>query len=63
MVSLSTKTTGTAHPAVIAMASAGAPGSVAKDDQGMIILTVEVPSDTSGKTQKLGIVVKGQATQ
>lgn len=63
MVSLSTKTTGTAHPAVIAMASAGAPGSVAKDGQGMIILTVEVPSDTSGKTQKLGIVVKGQATQ
>jgi hypothetical protein len=62
MVNLSAKTTGTAHPAVIAMATAGPPATVAKDDQGMTILTVEVPI-TSGKTEKLGIVLKGQAAQ
>jgi hypothetical protein len=63
MVSLSAKTTGTVHPAVIAMASAGLPATVAKDDQGMTVLTVEVPTVTSGKTEKLGIVLKGQASQ
>jgi len=63
LVSLSAKTTGTAHPAVIALAVAGAPASVAKDDQGMIILTVEVPTLVSGKAEKLGMVLKGQATQ
>ena len=63
MVGLSAKTTGTAHPAVIAMGTAGTPASVAKDDQGMTILTVEVPTAASGKTEKLGIVLKGQATQ
>ena len=63
LVSLSAKTTGTAHPAVIAMATAGTPATVAKDDQGMTILTVEVPTAASGKTEKLGIVLKGQATQ
>ena len=63
LVSLSAKASGTAHPAVIAMAAAGTPASVAKDDQGMIILTVEVPTAASGKTEKLGIVLKGQATQ
>ena len=63
MVSLSAKTTGTVHPAVIAMASAGLPATVAKDDQGMTVLTVELPTVTSGKTEKLGIVLKGQASQ
>jgi hypothetical protein len=63
LVGLSAKTTGTAHPAVIAMAPAGPPGSVAKDDQGMTILTVEVPITAAAKTEKLGIVLKGQATQ
>jgi len=63
LVSLSAKATRTAHPAVIAMALAGAPASVAKDEQGMAILTVEVPASASGKTEKLGIVLKGQATQ
>jgi hypothetical protein len=29
----------------------------------MIVLTVEVPTATSGKAEKLGIVIKGQATQ
>ena len=62
LVNLSAKTSGTAHPAVIAMAAAGAPASVTKDAQGMVILTVEVPSVTAGETEKLGIVLKGQAT-
>ena len=62
LVALSAKSTGTSHPAVFAMASAGSPNSVAKDDQGMSIFTVEVPG-TAGKPEKFGIVVKGQATQ
>jgi hypothetical protein len=63
LVGLSAKATGTAHPAVIAMAPAGTPVAVAKDDQGMTVLTVEVPSAAHTKTEKLGIVLKGQATQ
>jgi hypothetical protein len=62
LVALSAKSTGTAHPAVFAMAPAGSPASVAKDDQGMMIFTAEIPT-ASGKTEKIGIVVKGQATQ
>ncbi len=62
LVSLSAKTTGTAHPAVIAMAPAGAPGTVERDDQGMTVLTVALLSST-GKSEKFGIVLKGQATQ
>jgi hypothetical protein len=63
LASLSAKTTGTAHPAVIALAPAGSLASVSKDDQGMTILTIEVPTAVSGKSEKLGIVLKGQATQ
>lgn len=63
LISLSAKTTGTSHPAVIAMAPAAAPASIAKDDQGMTVLTIEVPTTASGKTVTLGIVLKGQATQ
>jgi hypothetical protein len=63
MVSLSAKATGTAHPAVIAMATAGSPATVTKDDQGLTIVTVEVPTTESGKNEKLGIVLKGQAAQ
>jgi hypothetical protein len=57
LVSLSAKA------AVIAMAPATAPSSVARDDQGMTILSVEVPASAPGKTEKFGIVLKGQATQ
>ncbi len=63
LVSLSAKSAGTAHPAVIAMASPGKPGNVVKDDQGMTVMTVEVLTATTGKTEMLGIVLKGQATQ
>jgi hypothetical protein len=63
LVSLSTKTTGTTHPAVIAMAPAGDPASVVKDDQGMTVLTVNLGSGGARKSEKIGIVLKGQATQ
>ncbi len=60
-VALSSQTTG-AHPAVIAMESAGEPGTVVEDEQKMVVFTVEV-GDAAGKKSKLGIVLKGQATQ
>jgi hypothetical protein len=63
LVKLSTKASNTAHPAVFALAPAGNPGSVTKDDQGMQVFTVEVPGPSSGKTEKIGIVIKGQASQ
>jgi hypothetical protein len=63
LVTLSAKSTGTAHPAVVAMAPAVTPATVSKDDQGMTVFTVEVPTSTPGKTLKLGIILKGQATQ
>jgi hypothetical protein len=63
LVALSVKSTGTAHPAVVAMAAAGVPATVSKDDQGMTIVTVEVTTSPSSKTEKLGIILKGQATQ
>jgi len=58
LVALSAKTTGT-HPAVIAMDKAGEPGSVAHNDQ-MLVVTV---STGGAKPEKLGIVLKGQAAQ
>jgi hypothetical protein len=63
LTSLSAKTTATGHPAVFAMAPAGAAVSIAKNDEGMTVFTVEVNTATSGKSQKLGIVLKGQASQ
>ena len=60
LMALSTKAAGTSHPAVFAMAPAGTSDSVAKDDQGMTVLTVEVRT-SADKTQKIGIIVKGQA--
>jgi hypothetical protein len=61
LVSLSAKTTGSAHPAVIALAPASSNRGVTIAD-GMTILTVEVQI-SSGKTLELGIVLKGQASQ
>jgi len=60
LVALSAKATGTNHPAVIALDSAGDPATVVKDAQG-VVFTVDIPA-ASG-TQKLGIVVKGAAAQ
>jgi len=62
LVALSTKSTGTAHPAVFALAPAGNPASVSKDDQGFVVFTAEVPT-AAGKSEKIGMVIKGQATQ
>jgi len=62
LVALSIKTTSTPHPAVFAMAPAGTSGSVTKDDQGMTVLTVDVPT-AAGRSEKIGIILKGQATQ
>jgi len=62
LVALSSKASGTAHPAVFALAPAGKPGTVTKDDQGMLIFSGETAT-SAGKTEKIGIVVKGQATQ
>ena len=63
LVTSSAKSIGGSHPAVFAMAAAGAPATVIKDDQSMTVLTVEIPTSTPGNTEKLGIILKGQATQ
>jgi hypothetical protein len=59
---MSAKSTGTNHPAVIALETAGEPASAAKSDHGTIVLTVAVPTAAS-TSEKLGIVVKGTAAQ
>jgi hypothetical protein len=61
LVTLSATTTGTPHPAVFAMAPAATDG-VTKDDQGMTIFAVEIPT-SAGKGEKIAIIVKGQASQ
>jgi hypothetical protein len=62
LVALSAQSTGTNHPAVIALDTAGEPGSLVKNALSMTVLTIAMP--TSGDaTEKLGIVVKGIATQ
>jgi hypothetical protein len=62
LVMLSAKSTGTNHPAVIALESAGHAPTVVKTDHGTVVFTVTIPS-VAGKTQKLGIVLKGAGTQ
>lgn len=62
LVALSARSTGTNHPAVIALESAGEPGAVAKDERGEVVFTVSVPS-AGGTGEKLGIVLKGTAAQ
>jgi hypothetical protein len=62
LIGLSAQSTGTSHPAVIAMDSAGDPGSVVKDPQNVTTFSVAVPT-SAGTTEKLGIVVKGTAAQ
>jgi hypothetical protein len=62
LVELSTKTTGANHPAVIALDSAGDPGSVGKGAQNLTVFTIALTT-SAGATEKLGIVVKGAAAQ
>jgi hypothetical protein len=61
LIKLSAKTTGTTHPAVIALAPASEPGTVV-EGEGLCVLTVAVPSSGSS-TEKLSVVVKGRAAQ
>ena len=61
LISLSSKTTG-AHPAVIAMETAGESGQAVLQDK-MLVLTIPVKSAGASQIQKVGIVLKGQATQ
>jgi len=62
LVALSAQSTGTNHPAVIALSTAAEPGSLVQDDQKLTVFTIAVPA-SSGAAQKLGIVVKGSAAQ
>jgi hypothetical protein len=61
MVALSAKTTGTGHPAVIALETAGEPGTVTRQEDGSLVLTVEFPA--AGAKGKIAIVIKGTAAQ
>jgi hypothetical protein len=62
LVKLSSKTTGSAHPAVIALAAAGEPGTVTQSE-GLSVLTAAIAASGSATAEKVGIVVKGQAVQ
>lgn len=62
LVSLSSKVTG-AHPAVLAMDTAGDPGTITVDQTKTVVLTVAVKLAGGTSSEKLGIIIKGQATQ
>jgi hypothetical protein len=62
LVALSAKSTGSGHPAVIALEGAGETATVVKTDHGTVVFTVAIPSG-SGAAEKLGIVLKGAGTQ
>jgi len=62
LIALSAKSTGTGHPAVIALESAGQSGAVAKEENGNIVFSAAVPT-SAGASEKLGIVIKGAAAQ
>jgi hypothetical protein len=62
LVALSAKSTGTNHPAVIALESAGDAATVVKTDHATVVFTVAIPS-ASGAAEKLGIVLKGAGSQ
>ena len=62
LVTLSAKSTGTGHPAVIAMDTAATPGALTKNDHGDLVFSVAIVSH-GGKTETLGIVLQGTAAQ
>ena len=64
LVKLSTKASGTNHPAVIslAMPDAGAAPSVAENDQGHVIFAAKLKTQSGGDTP-IAIIVKGRAEQ
>jgi hypothetical protein len=64
LIKLSTKASGTNHPAVIslAMPDAGAAPSVAENDQGHVIFAAKLKTQSGGDTP-IAIIVKGRAEQ
>ncbi len=59
-VEMSSKTTGSNHPAVIALDNAGEPGTITKNDHGTIF-SVSIPHATG--TEKIGICLACSASQ
>ncbi|MGC2111979.1 MAG: hypothetical protein WA655_20845 [Candidatus Korobacteraceae bacterium] len=62
LVALSAKSTGTNHPAVIALDSAGDAATVVKSDHGTAVFSCAIPNE-GGPPEKVGIVIKGAASQ
>jgi hypothetical protein len=62
LVALSARSTGTNHPAVIALEVAGDPNTVVKTEHGTVVFTIAIPS-AGGTPETLGIVLKGTGTQ
>ncbi|MGA7459571.1 MAG: hypothetical protein WBW69_05060 [Candidatus Korobacteraceae bacterium] len=62
LVALSAKSTGTNHPAVIALDKAGEPSRITKTERGDTVFSVAIPS-RQGTAENLGIVLKGTAAQ
>jgi hypothetical protein len=62
LVVLSAKSTGTNHPAVIALDKAGEPSTITKDERGDTVFSAAIPSQ-QGTVEKLGIILKGTAAQ
>ena len=61
LAALSSRSTSTGHPAVIAMEAPGNPSTVTKNDRGEVVFSVSVPGDSGD--EKIGIVIKGSAAQ
>jgi len=60
VVAMSSKSTGSNHPAVIALDNAGEPGTMSKTDQGVVF---SVAVATGSGTEKLGICFTCSASQ
>lgn len=62
LIALSAKSTGTGHPAVIALENAGKSGTVVKEENGNVVFSADLPAP-AGASERLGIVIKGAAAQ
>ena len=63
LVTLSSKTTGTSHPGVLALEVPGDPGTVEKDPQGTVTFSVAVAASGISPSERLTLVLKGQPPQ
>lgn len=61
LIALSAKSTGTNHPAVIALESAAEPGTITRDER-ETVFSVAIPI-AQGTVETLGIVLKGTGAQ